>query len=111
MMVNPPDPTLSDALADATERALLEAEIRLPPDVLAALRGAAATERDEIARRELGNILENIALAEERRGAGSPGNRGAGGFPTPPPPRPRPEREKKPPKPKQNKKTQSPLLL
>lgn len=67
MMVNPADPTLSDALADATERALLEAEIRLPPDVLAALRGAAATERDEIARRELGNILENIALAEERR--------------------------------------------
>ncbi|KLK87277.1 fumarate hydratase [Methanoculleus sediminis] len=67
MMVNPADPTLSDALADATERALLEAEIRLPPDVLAALRGAAAAERDEIARRELGNILENIALAEERR--------------------------------------------
>ncbi|MCC7556332.1 MAG: fumarate hydratase [Methanoculleus marisnigri] len=67
MMVNPADPTLSSALADATERALLEAEIRLPPDVLAALRRAAAAERDEIARRELGNILENIAFAEERR--------------------------------------------
>ncbi len=67
MMVNPADPTLSSALADATERALAEAEIRLPPDVLAALRRAAAAERDEIARRELGNILENIALAEERQ--------------------------------------------
>lgn len=67
MMVNPAGPTLSSALADATERALREAEIRLPPDVLAALRRAAAAERDEIARRELSNILENIALAEERR--------------------------------------------
>lgn len=67
MMVNPADPTLSSALADATARALAEAEIRLPPDVLAALQRAAAAERDEIARRELGNILENIALAEERQ--------------------------------------------
>ncbi|BBL67797.1 fumarate hydratase [Methanoculleus chikugoensis] len=67
MMVNPADPALSSALADATERALQEAEIRLPPDVLAALRRAAAAERDEIARRELGNILENIALAAERQ--------------------------------------------
>jgi len=67
MMVNPADPALSSALADATERGLAEAEIRLPPDVLAALRRAAAAERDEIARRELGNILENIALAEERQ--------------------------------------------
>jgi fumarate hydratase subunit alpha len=67
MMANPADTALSDALADATERALREAEIRLPPDVLAVLRRAAAAERDEIARRELANILENIALAEERR--------------------------------------------
>ena len=67
MMVNPADPALSSALADATERGLAEAEIRLPPDVLAALRRAAAAEKDEIARRELGNILENIALAEERQ--------------------------------------------
>ncbi|WP_243670508.1 fumarate hydratase [Methanoculleus chikugoensis] len=35
--------------------------------MLAALRRAAAAERDEIARRELGNILENIALAAERQ--------------------------------------------
>ena len=66
-MVNPADTTLSGALADATERALAEAEIRLPPDVLAVLRRAAATERDEIARQELGHILENIALAGERQ--------------------------------------------
>jgi fumarate hydratase subunit alpha len=67
MMVNPADTTISGALADATERALREAEIRLPPDVLAVLRRAAAAERDAIARQELGNILENIALAEERQ--------------------------------------------
>jgi fumarate hydratase subunit alpha len=67
MMVNPADTTLSGALADATERALAEAEIRLPPDVLAVLRRAAATERDEIARQELEHILENIALAGERQ--------------------------------------------
>jgi fumarate hydratase subunit alpha len=56
-----------DALADATERALAEAEIRLPPDVLAALQAAAAAERNGIARQELKNILENIALAGERQ--------------------------------------------
>ncbi|WP_214084157.1 fumarate hydratase [Methanoculleus sp.] len=67
MMANPADTTLSDALAGATERALVESEIRLPPDVFAALRRAAANERDAIARRELANILENIALAEERQ--------------------------------------------
>lgn len=66
-MVNPADTTISGALADATERALREAEIRLPPDVLAVLRRATAAERDAIARQELGNILENIALAEERQ--------------------------------------------
>lgn len=66
-MVNPADSTLSDALANATERALAEAEIRLPPDVLAALRRAAAAERNEIAQQEFANILENIALAEERQ--------------------------------------------
>lgn len=66
-MVNPADPTLSGALADATERALAEAEIRLPPDVLALLQAAAAAERNGIARQELENILENIALAGERQ--------------------------------------------
>jgi len=64
MMVNP---ALSGALADATERALAEAAIRLPADVLATLRRAAAAESDEIARSELATILKNIALAEERQ--------------------------------------------
>ena len=64
-MVHPADSTLSRLLADATERALGEAEIRLPPDVLLAIRRAAAVERNDIARRELGHILDNIALAEE----------------------------------------------
>ncbi|HIH86086.1 MAG TPA: fumarate hydratase [Methanoculleus sp.] len=66
MMVNQADPGLLEALADATERALREAETRLPSDVLAALRRAAAAETNGIARQELGNILENIALAGER---------------------------------------------
>jgi len=67
MMANPADSTLSGSLADATEMALTEASIRLPPDVLAVLTRAAAAERDEIARSELATILENIALAEERQ--------------------------------------------
>lgn len=61
------DLSLSGALTDATEKALIEAEIRLPSDVLAALRKAAAAESNEGARSELATILENIALAEERR--------------------------------------------
>ena len=67
MMINSADSTLSGALAEATERALVEAELRLPPDVLAVLRRAAATERNEIARQEFTNILENVELARERR--------------------------------------------
>ncbi|HQD24992.1 MULTISPECIES: fumarate hydratase [Methanoculleus] len=66
-MMHPETARLAGALADATERALREAEIRLPPDVLAALRKAAEAERNEVARQELANILENIALAEERQ--------------------------------------------
>jgi fumarate hydratase subunit alpha len=66
-MMNPADSTILAAIADATERALAEAEIRLPPDVLAAIEKAAAAERGTVARRELRNILENIALAGERQ--------------------------------------------
>ncbi len=66
-MANPADSTLSGSVADATELALTEAEIRLPSDVLTALTRAATAERDEIARSELATILENIALAEERQ--------------------------------------------
>ncbi|HPM53941.1 MAG TPA: fumarate hydratase [Methanoculleus sp.] len=66
-MTHPADPALLRALAIATEKALLEAEIRLPTDVLAALRRAAAAERNEVARQEFALILENIALAGERQ--------------------------------------------
>lgn len=66
-MVHPGDLALPGALADATEQALVEAEIRLPPDVLRALRRAAAAERNEIARSELANILKNIRVAEEQQ--------------------------------------------
>ncbi|NLA39344.1 MAG: fumarate hydratase [Methanomicrobiales archaeon] len=67
MMVNPVDLALSGALADATEEALIEAEIRLPPDVFAVLLRAAAVEKGEIARQELASILENVALAGEQQ--------------------------------------------
>jgi len=66
-MTHPADPALLRALATATEKALLEAEIRLPTDVLAALRRAAAAEKNEVARQEFALILENIALAGERQ--------------------------------------------
>ena len=66
-MTHPADPALLRALATATEKALLEAEIRLPTDVLAAIRRAAAAEKNEVARQEFALILENIALAGERQ--------------------------------------------
>lgn len=49
----------------ATTDALREAQIRLPPDVLAALRNAARDETSPRARGELENIAKNISLAEE----------------------------------------------
>jgi len=52
------------AVSDTTYSAIREAEIRLPPDVVAAIREAARTETSDIARQELRHILENIALAE-----------------------------------------------
>jgi fumarate hydratase subunit alpha len=67
MMNNPADPGLLEAVAEATCRALEQAEIELPADVLEVLRRAAAAETGEVARRELANILENIVLAGERR--------------------------------------------
>jgi fumarate hydratase subunit alpha len=64
MMRRPPaEDTLYPAVADATFRAIREAEIGLPPDVVAAIRSAADRETSDVARNELGNILENIALA------------------------------------------------
>jgi fumarate hydratase subunit alpha len=57
---------LSRAVCTATCDAFREAQIRLPGDVIAALRSAADRETDSIARNELANILENITLAGDR---------------------------------------------
>ncbi len=61
------DPALLAALAEATAGALAEAEVRLPGDVEQAIRAAHARERNPVAKGELGNILENIALAGKGR--------------------------------------------
>jgi fumarate hydratase subunit alpha len=63
MVVREDDP-MYRALSDATCRAFQEAETTLPPDIIRALRSAAKRESSEVARIELSNILENIALAE-----------------------------------------------
>lgn len=66
MMPLPGEERLFDAVSEATFRALREAEIALPGDVLAAIRRAAGLETETVARNELANILENIALAKDR---------------------------------------------
>ena len=66
-MHRPDDPALLAALAEATAEALAEAEVRLPGDVEQALSAAFAREKNPVARGELGNILENIALAAKGR--------------------------------------------
>lgn len=58
-----PAPHLS-ALADATFEAYKSAVIRLPPDVLRAIKKAAAAETRPVARGEFENILKNIEIAE-----------------------------------------------
>jgi len=63
-MVLPDDDSLYQAIASATCRAFRQAETILPPDVVRALRTAASREVSDVARNELSNILENIALAE-----------------------------------------------
>lgn len=52
------------ALASATLEAYRSAVIRLPPDVLAVIRKAAAAETNEVAKGEFANILANIETAE-----------------------------------------------
>jgi fumarate hydratase subunit alpha len=64
VMVLPEDDSLYQAVSGATCRAFREAETILPPDIVRALRAAAGKESSAIARNELSNILENIALAE-----------------------------------------------
>lgn len=63
MMLPPAGKELFVAVSEATCRAIRDAEIRLPPDVVEAIREAARNETSDIARQELGHILENIALA------------------------------------------------
>jgi fumarate hydratase subunit alpha len=53
------------AVSQATCQAFREAEIRLPQDVVAAIRSAADRETNTVAQNELANILENITLAGE----------------------------------------------
>jgi fumarate hydratase subunit alpha len=57
------DPLLS-ALATATFEAYKSAVIRLPPDVLRAIKKAAAAETNPVSRGEFANILKNIGVAE-----------------------------------------------
>jgi fumarate hydratase subunit alpha len=64
-MRDPADPSLFQAIVTATLRAITEAEIMLPSDVQNALQHAYETETNPVARRELGNILQNIALAQQ----------------------------------------------
>jgi fumarase alpha subunit (EC 4.2.1.2) len=63
-MRDPADPYLYRAIVQATIQAITRAEILLPEDVRDALKRAHRTERNPVAQRELGNILDNIALAE-----------------------------------------------
>jgi fumarate hydratase subunit alpha len=60
------DPDLLKRITAATEKAVRDAEIYLPDDVKARLKKALESESVLIAKQELSNILENIALAEER---------------------------------------------
>ena len=54
-------------ITSATCKVLQEAELYLPIDVKNRLSQAYASEKNPVARRELENILENIAIAEERK--------------------------------------------
>jgi fumarate hydratase subunit alpha len=63
-MVLPEDDPMYRALSASTCRAFRVAETTLPPDIVRALRSAAKRESSAVARNELSNILENIALAE-----------------------------------------------
>lgn len=63
----PNDPHFFQAVVDATSHALSEAEINLPSDVIEALERARSRETNAVARRELDNICENVALAQKMR--------------------------------------------
>ncbi|WAC05692.1 MAG: fumarate hydratase [Methanoregula sp.] len=55
---------LRKRISEATEEAVKEAVIFLPPDVKRAIQRAAAAETDPVAQGEFANIQENIAAAE-----------------------------------------------
>ncbi len=57
--------SLCERIAAATEEALREAVIFLPPDVKRAIQKAAGVETEPVAQREFENILKNISIAEE----------------------------------------------
>jgi len=63
-MQTPEHSPLFTALASATLDAYRSAVIRLPPDVLAVIKRAAARETGEVAKGEFTNILANIETAE-----------------------------------------------
>lgn len=54
-----------EEITRATCRAICEAEVRLPPDVMELLHRAERAESDPVACSELKNILENVRIAGE----------------------------------------------
>jgi fumarate hydratase subunit alpha len=54
-------------LTDMTERLLIEANYRIPPDILAALRAAADREESEIGRQTLAHLVQNYEIAAAER--------------------------------------------
>src|SRR5262245_36403870 len=54
-------------IADAVERLLIESNYRIPPDILDALRSAAAREQSPLGRRTLEQLIDNyeVAAAEQ----------------------------------------------
>lgn len=54
-------------LADTTERLLIEANYRIPPDILDALRAAADREQSDIGRQTLAHLVHNYEIAAAER--------------------------------------------
>lgn len=57
----------ASAIAEVVARLCIEANHRLPPDVMAALGRAAAEEESPLGREILGQLIENARLAESER--------------------------------------------
>jgi fumarate hydratase subunit alpha len=51
-------------LTDATARLLVDANYRIPPDILSALRAAALAEESDIGRQTLAHLVRNYEVAE-----------------------------------------------